>query len=404
VTFASGIDRLNEADPQPGLNFALSPSQREFSQQLHDWVDRECPPAYARCLEARDEYPFELHRKLAEAGYHGLSIPQEYGGMGGDNLMQMLLARGLGRSLAGLTWVWGSTSFAGANSIGLYGSDTQKQQFLPAIASGDMRVTIAFTEPDGGTDLLGGLKTSAAQVDGGWIINGTKRWCTSAHVSDYILLLARTDHQVTRHQDGVTLFLVPCGSVGLSMVPMPTLGMRALSAFELNLQDVFVSDSMVLGEPGQAWYMLLPTLNNERLVLLGLCCGMLDGILDGVLAYAKDRQAFGRTIGEFQAIQHYIADIAIARRQTELVAHHAAWLDVTGQPGFLELTMGKVIATEHVVRAADLGIQILGGMGYSAETDMQRYWRDSRLYRMSPVTNEMARNLVAEQLGLPRCF
>jgi acyl-CoA dehydrogenase len=188
------------------------------------------------------------------------------------------------------------------------------------------------------------------------------------------------------------------------MKPMPTLGMRALSAFELELEDVFVPDSLVLGDPGQAWYMLLPTLNNERLVLLGLCCGMLDGILDGVLAYAKDREAFGQTIGKFQIIQHYIADIAMARRQTELVAHHAAWLDVTRQPAVMELTMGKVIATEHVVRSADLGIQILGGMGYSAETDMQRYWRDARLYRMSPVTNEMARNLVAERLGLPRSF
>jgi alkylation response protein AidB-like acyl-CoA dehydrogenase len=403
MSVTSGLGGVNRTDSHSGLNFALSDEQREFSRRLYEWVERECPLAYARELEARNEYPFELHRKLADAGYMALSVPAEYGGAGGDNLMQMLLARGLGRSLAGLTWVWGSTSFAGANSVGLYGTEEQKRQFLPGIASGELRFTIGFTEPAGGTDLLGALRTTAVQVDGGWIINGAKRWCASAHVSDYILLLARTEDAV-RRQDGVTLFLLPRESPGLSMARMPTVGMRALSAFELTLRDVFVPDALVLGDPGQAWYMLLPTLNNERLVLLGLCCGMLDGVLEGVLAYAKERQAFGRTIGEFQIIQHYIADIAMARRQTELVAHHAAWLDVTGQPAFLELTMGKVIATEHVVRAADLGIQILGGMGYSAETDMQRYWRDARLYRMSPVSNEMARNLVAERLGLPRSF
>jgi alkylation response protein AidB-like acyl-CoA dehydrogenase len=387
-----------------GLSFDLSPEDQAFSREVREWVDRECPPEYARSLETQDEYPFELHGKLAHAGYHGLSVPSEYGGLGADNMTQMLFARGLGRSLAGLFWIWGSTAFAGANSIGLYGTDRQKEELLPRIATGDLRFTIGFTEPGGGTDLLGGLRTSAVRVDGGWVVTGVKRWCASAHVSDYIFLLARTDHSVQRRQEGLTLFLVPGKSDGLSMRRLPTLGMRALSAFELTLEEVFVPDSLVLGEPGRAWSLLVRTLNYERLLLLGLCCGMLDGIFDVAVEYARERKAFGRFIGQFQIIQHYLADIAMARRQTELVSHHAAWLDVTGRDAFLELTMAKVIATEHVVRAADLGIQILGGEGYSAERDMQRYWRDARLYRMSPVTNEMARNLVAERLGMPRSF
>ncbi len=387
----------------PGL--ALDDEQQRFSTRLREWVDAEIPNHYARELEANaTEYPFELFDKLAKAGYHGLSVPTAYGGQGGDNAMQMLLARGLGRSLAGLTWAWGSTSFAGANSVGLYGTEEQKQKLLPGIARGELRFTIGFTEEGGGTDLLGGLRTRAEKVDGGWRVNGSKKWCTSAHVSDYILLLARTDDRVEKRHHGVSLFLLPTTAEGISMSPIPTLGMRALGTFDLELDRVFIPDELLLGEPGQAWYMLLPTLNNERLVLLGLCCGMLDGILETALAYVQERQAFGKRIGEFQAIQHYVADIAMARRQTELVAHHAAWLDTTGQESFLELTMAKVIATEHAVRAADLGIQILGGVGYSGETDMQRYWRDARLYRMSPITNEMARNLVAERLGLPRSF
>jgi acyl-CoA dehydrogenase len=386
------------------IDFELTDEQRRFSEELHDWVEREAPKDFVRDLERQDSYPHELFDRLAAAGYHGVSVPVEYGGQGGDNIQQMLLARGLGRSLAGLTWAWGSTSFAGANSVGLYGSEAQKQRFLPAIARGEMRFTIGFTEPGGGTDLLGGMRTHARKVDGGWLLNGAKTWCTSAHVSDYILLIARTDLEVERRHQGVSLFLLPAGSEGVSMSPIPSLGQRSLGAFDLTLEDVFIPDELLLGEPNRAWYMLLPTLNYERLMLLGLCCGILDGIQEEVLAYVAERRAFGHAIGEFQILQHYIADIAMARRQTELVAHHCAWLDMVGREAFLELTMAKVIATEHTSRAADLGIQILGGAGYSAETHLQRYWRDARLYRMSPVTNEMARNLVAERLGLPRSF
>jgi acyl-CoA dehydrogenase len=387
------------------MNFDLTPEQQRFSDELREWVEREVPKDQMRDLERRESsYPFELWDKLAEAGYHGVSVPSAYGGQGGDNMTQMLLARGLGRSLAGLTWTWGSTSFAGANSVGLYGSEEQKQRFLPAIARGDLRFTIGFTEPGGGTDLLGGMRTHARKVEGGWLINGSKTWCTSAHVSDYILLIARTDLEAERPHQGVSLFLLPGKADGLSMSPIPSLGQRGLGAFNLSLEDVFVADDLLLGEPNRAWYMLLPTLNYERLMLLGLCCGILDGVLEEVLAYVGQREAFGQPIGQFQILQHYVADIAMARRQTELVAYHCAWLDMIGREAFLELTMAKVIATEHTSRAADLGIQILGGNGYSAETHLQRYWRDARLYRMSPVTNEMARNLVAERLGLPRSF
>ena len=150
--------------------------------------------------------------------------------------------------------------------------------------------------------------------------------------------------------------------------------------------------------------MLLPTLNNERIMLSAFCVGILDGMLEDVLAFVMEREAFGRKIGEFQILQHYIADVAMWRHQADLVVKHAAWLQDLGRECFQETTMAKVIASEAAVYAADLGIQILGGMGYSAETDMQRYWRDARLWQIGPITNEMARNAIAENLGLPRSF
>jgi acyl-CoA dehydrogenase len=387
------------------MDFALTDEMEMFADSVRDWVDREAPKSYARELERNEhEYPLELWDKLTAAGFHAVSVDAAYGGQGGDILMQTVLARGLARSLAGLTWVWGITSFAGAKSVGLYGTEEQKQRFLPQIVEGRVRFAIGFTEPGGGTDLLGGMRTTATRADGGWVLNGSKTWCTSAQVADYILLLARTDRDVAKRHQGLTLFLVPTAADGVAISDIPKLGMRALGSCDVGLDDVFVPDELVLGEPGRAWYMLLPTLNNERIMLSAFCVGILDGILEDALAFVREREAFGKRIGEFQILQHYIADIAIARRQCELLVYQAAWKQANGIECFEDTTMAKIVASEAAVRCADLGIQILGGMGYSAETDMQRYWRDARLFRIGPITNEMARNAIAENLGLPRSF
>jgi alkylation response protein AidB-like acyl-CoA dehydrogenase len=387
------------------MDFELTDEQRLFSETIREWVDKETPKDYARELEKKEhDYPFDLWDKFTEAGFHGISVPEEYGGQGGDIFMQMLLARGLSRSLAGLTWIWGLTSFAGSKSVGLYGTDEQKERFLPQIVKGEARFSIGFTEPGGGTDLLGGMRTFAKREEGGWVLNGNKTWCSSAHVADYILLLARTERDVEKRHQGLTLFLLPKDTEGVEISEIPKLGMRAIGSCDVGLTDAFIPDEYVLGEPGKAWYMLLPTLNNERIMLSAFCVGILDGILEDALEFVKEREAFGKKIGQFQILQHYIADIAMWRRQSELLVSQAAQMLNDGKDCFFESSTAKVQASEYAVKAADLGIQILGGMGYSAETDAQRYWRDARLFRIGPVTNEMARNSIAELLGLPRSF
>jgi acyl-CoA dehydrogenase len=387
------------------MDFDLGEDLALFQQETRAWVDREAPKSWARELERNEaEWPFELFDKFTRAGFHGVGIDEAYGGQGGNVLVQMILARELARSLGGLSWLWGITSFAGAKSIGLYGTDTQKERFLPPITRGEMRFAIGFTEPGGGTDVLGAMRTRARKVDGGWVVNGSKTWCSAAHTAHYILLLARTDDDVEKRHQGLSLFLLPTDAEGVAIADIPKLGMRALGSCDVGLQDVFVPDELLLGEPGRAWYMLLPTLNNERIILSSFCLGILDGVLEDALAYVGEREAFGRKIGQFQVLQHYLADIAMWRHEADLVVRHAAWLQDTGRECFQETTMAKVVASEAAVKAADHGIQILGGMGYSAETDMQRYWRDARLFRIGPITNEMARNAIAENLGLPRSF
>jgi alkylation response protein AidB-like acyl-CoA dehydrogenase len=387
------------------MDFSLTEEQLTFRDMVRRWVEEEAPKDWARKLEADEQnYPFALWDKLTVAGFHGIGIDEEFGGQGGDIIMQMLFARELSRTLGGLIWTWGLTSFAGSKSIGVYGTSEQKKRFLPQIAAGKCRVSIGFTEPGGGTDVLGAMRTYAEKADGGWVINGQKMWTTAARVADYILLLARTDRNVKKNHHGLTLFFMPAQQPGVKATLLPKLGMRAMGSCSVHIEDVFVPDELVLGEPGRAWYTLLPTLNNERIMVGAQCLGAIDGVLEDALAYAQQRKAFGREIGNFQIIQHYIADIATMRQQAELMLYYTAWLQATGQECGTQANMLKMVASEYACKAADLGIQILGGMGYSAETDMQRYWRDHRILRMTPISNEMVRNTIAESLGLKRSF
>lgn len=389
------------------MDFALTDEQEAFRAFVHNWVERECPKSVALELEAREhQYPHDLFAKMSKAGFHGVGVPEEYGGSGGNVVDQCILIRELARSLGGIAWIWGLSSFAGGKSVGLYGTDEQKQRLLPGLASGELKFAIAVTEPGGGTDLLGAMRTTAKRdpSGSGWRVTGQKVWSTQAHVADYLLLLARTSPVTDKRTKGVTLFLVPNPSAGLEIRQIPKLGMRNVGSCEVFLDDVFVPDDLLLGEVDNAWYQLVPTLNNERITMAALALGILDGVIEEALRYMKERHAFGKPIGQFQILQHYLANMVIDRKSAELHVFNAAWLQSQGRPCGLESNMAKVVASDAAVLAADTGIQILGGMGYSQETQMQRYWRDARLYKIGPISNEMARNSIAEMLGLPRSF
>ena len=387
------------------MDLELDPETEMFRDSVRKWVDRECPKDWCRALERREhQYPQELWDKLTEGGYHGIGIAEEYGGLGGDIVIQSVFMREFARTAAGLAWIWGITAFSGASAIRLHGSQQQKRQFLPQMAQGRLKTAISFTEPGGGTDLLGGMKTSADKVAGGWVINGEKIWSTTADTADYLLLLARSDRNVAKRSQGVSLFFVPRDTQGVTVTPLDKLGMRALNSCSIRLDRVFVPDDLLLGEAGKAWKEVTQTLNAERIIESAMCLGMIDGVLEDAIAYMTQRRAFGRLIGEFQALQHYVADMAMWQKQSELMLRHTASLQSREKPCAMEAAMTKTLTSEYACQAADLGISILGGMGYSAETDMQRYWRDARLLRIGPVSNEMARNMIAEGLGLPRSF
>jgi alkylation response protein AidB-like acyl-CoA dehydrogenase len=339
---------------------------------------------------------------LSRAGYLGVGIDESLGGQGGGATIQAILMDELARNLAGLTLVWGISSFC-AKSIQRFATPELREEFVPAMVAGEKKVAIAITEPGAGTDLLGGMVTRARRDGDGFRINGAKIWSTMAHVSDFLLLLAKTSDS-EKSSAGKTLFLVPTDQPGLVATPIPKLGMRCVGSCEVQLDDAYVPATHVIGEVDQGWRHILTTLNNERILVAALATGVLRGVMEDAIAYAKERRAFGHAIGDFQIIQFWIAEMAMKLAQAELLTYKAAWLYDNGEDAGVESSMAKAIAAEYATWAADRGLQILGGMGYSAEFDMQRYWRDVRLYQIGPVTNEMVRNMVAQSLGLERSF
>lgn len=386
-----------------GLGFEFTDEQEMFREAMRSLANKELSKGYCREVEARDEFPWDLWEKITDNGLNGIGVTEEYGGQGGGIIEQIIVAEELSRTMAGLLWIWGVTSFAGIKAVGSFGTKEQKQRMLPAIAAGEQMWAIALTESGGGTDVLGSMRTRAKKVDGGWLINGTKIWSTLAHVADRMLLVARSGDGA-RSSDGLTVFLADAKAEGISATPIPKLGMRSLGSCEVEFNDVFVADEDVLGEPGKGWRMLVESLNSERIMVAADCCGALAGVLEDTLEYAQERQAFGKPLGQFQAIQHMIAQTAIDLETARLHTYRAAWLQAQGRPCAVESTMAKVVASEACVNGADCGIQVLGGYAYSTESDMQRYWRDMRLYRIAPISNEMGRNFIGESLGLPRSF
>jgi alkylation response protein AidB-like acyl-CoA dehydrogenase len=389
------------------MDFRFSDEEEDFRRSVRDWVAAKYPKTKVNELERLEDhdgsnFPTGYWDDLTQAGYFGVGISEELGGQGGGAMVQAILMDEMARNLAGLTWVWGISSFC-AKSIQRFAAPALRDEFVPAMVNGEQKVAIAITEPGGGTDLLGAMVTRAKRDGDGFRISGSKIWSTMAHVSDYLLLLAKTS-EGEKSSHGKTLFLVPTKQEGIVARTIPKLGMRCVGSCEVSLDDAYVPDTHVIGEVDRGWYHILTTLNNERILVAALATGVLRGVMEDAIAYAKERHAFGRSIAEYQVIQHWIADMAMWLAQAELLTYKAAWMYDAGHDTAVESSMAKAVASEYATKAADLGIQILGGMGYSAEFDMQRYWRDVRLYQIGPVTNQMVRNIVAQSVGLPRSF
>ena len=299
----------------------------------------------------------------------------------------------------------------GGYSILHQGNEEQKEKHLPLLIKGETNFALGLTEPGGGLDILNALKTRGKEDGDHFILNGTKIFTTGMHVADTIVLVVRTDDVEGKPTRGLTIFLVDKNTPGITYNKLEKLGSHTMGTYEVIYEDVKVHKSQILGERGKGWYQILGTLNNERIIVAAECCGIARCAFDEALQYAKEREAFGKPIGQHMTIQNYLAEMATEIETARLLTYKAAWQvdtaktkeDLMAAGGLA--TMSKYWASDVGQRVTDKGMRILAGYGFMMEYNMQRYFRNIRQLIFAPITNEMAKNIIGQlMLGLGKAY
>ncbi|RJP34842.1 MAG: acyl-CoA dehydrogenase [Actinobacteria bacterium] len=386
------------------MDFSFSEEQNLLRETFREFSARELGKEYVRWLdENRDFPPEDLLAKIGDLGFFGITIPEEYGGAGAGMIELCIALEELSAGSGAVALAAALAPAFGGRPIGELGTEEQKQEHLPQIARGEEKWCMALTEPAGGTDILGAISTTAVRKGGEYIVNGSKMFISGAHVADYILLIAITDREAKRSR-GLSILLVDAQSPGITINLIRKLGVHACGAAEVHFEDVQVPARNLLGEENMGWYHLLGTLNPERVGVAAIMLGGARTAFADALEYSGQREAFGKPIGQFQIIQHYLADIAIEIENARNLVYKCAWLCDSGGRYDVEATMVKIVACRAVEKAALYGMEIFGGYGFTMEYDMQRHFRDYRQGMFSPISNEMSMNYIAQSFGLPKSY
>jgi len=328
------------------MNFELEEERRMLVATLEKFIQNECPPQFIRRIDEEEEFPHNLYKKMADLGFMAMPFPSEYGGLGGDVIDEVLIIESLSKASAavGLTYFL-STCFGG-KSLEFFGTEEQKRKYLPGLFRGDFLFSLALTEPGGGTDILGSLKTKAEKKDGYFIVNGQKTFITGAHVADYLVTVVRTGDKDAPKTKTLSVLLIDAKSPGVEIRPLRKLGIRATASNEIFFTNVKVPEQNLMGKLNEGWYQIVYTLNNERVALAALCIGIGQAAFDYALKYAMEREAFSRPIGQFQSIQHYLAESATKLEMARLLTYKAAWLQSRGKRCVKETAMAKLADSE----------------------------------------------------------
>ncbi|MFC4855207.1 acyl-CoA dehydrogenase family protein [Actinophytocola glycyrrhizae] len=380
----------------------LSEEEQAIVDTVREFVDREVRPV-VRELEHANTYPERLIEQMKELGVFGLAIPEPYGEVAVSMPCYVQVTEQLARGWMSLAGAMGGHTVV-AKLITRFGTEEQKQRYLPRMATGEVRATMALTEPGGGSDLQA-MTTVARRTADGYVVNGTKTWITNSRRSGLIALLCKTDPDATPRHAGIGILLVEHGE-GLTVSrDLPKLGYKGVESCELSFADYRAPASALLGgKEGAGFAQMMTGLETGRIQVASRALGVARAALDDALRYAKEREAFGKPIWKHQSIGNYLADMATkytAARQLVLLA--ATRVDA-GERADLEAGMAKLFASETAMEIALDAIRIHGGYGYSTEFDVERYFRDAPLMIVGEGTNEIQRNVIAAQLvsrGLP---
>jgi alkylation response protein AidB-like acyl-CoA dehydrogenase len=377
------------------LDFDLSPEQELIRETVRLFARERVAPVAAE-LDREARFPYDLVAELAELGLMGIPIPEEHGGAGSDTLSYAIATEELTRVDSSVAITVAAHTSLGTMPIFLYGSDEQKERWLPDLASGKKLAAFGLTEPGAGSD-AGATRTTAELRDGSWVINGSKLFITNAgtDITWGVTITARTG------EDEVSNIVVENGSPGYTIsAPMKKLGWRASDTRELSFENCAVPEGNLLGERGAGFRQFLEILDGGRISVAAMGVGLAQGAYDLAFAYAKEREQFGKPIASFQAIQFKLADMATEIEAGRGMVYRAAWLKDQGRPFAREAAMAKLFTGELSNRVASAALQIHGGFGYMEESAISRLYRDQKILEIGEGTNEVQRMVIARHLGL----
>lgn len=387
---------------QLGLNFELSEEHRMFQRTVREFAQKEIAPVAARYDET-GEFPWDTVRKMAAIGLMGIEVPEEYGGQGLDAIASALSKIEIAKADAAHSAIMSVNNTLFCFPIMTFGTEEQKRKYVTPVATGRAMGAYALTEPHAGSDAAN-IRTRAVRKGDVYIINGRKSWITNGPVADYIVLFAVTDPEKRHH--GITAFIIETNQPGFSRGKKEEkLGIRASATCEIFLDNYECPVENRLGEEGEGFRIAMATLDAGRVGIAAQALGIAEAAYEAALAWAKQREAFGRKIGEFQAIQWKLADMRVKLEAARLLTLQAAWkrerAKRTGERYTLEAAIAKLFASEAAQWITWEAIQIHGGMGYSRELPVERYFRDARITTIYEGTSEIQRLVIARQiLGL----
>jgi short/branched chain acyl-CoA dehydrogenase len=376
-------------------NYDLSDEHELVRRTVREFAEQRVGPV-AEELDREHRFPYELVSELAELGLMGMTIPEEYGGAGTDTLSYAIAVEELTRVDSSVAITVAAHHSLGTLPIYMFGTEEQKREWLPQLASGERLAAFGLTEPDAGSD-AGATRTRAALSDGEWVINGSKMFITNAgtDITACVTITALTG-------DGeISNIIVPNGTPGYEIAaPMQKLGWRASDTRELSFRDARVAEGNLLGPRGKGFQQFLEILDGGRISVAAMGVGLAQGAYDLAAQYAKERRQFGKPIAEFQAVQFALADMATEIEAGRAMVYKAAWLKDEGRAFGKEAAMAKLYTGELSHRAANAALQIHGGYGFMDEFPISRLYRDQKILEIGEGTNEVQRIVIAKHLGL----
>ncbi len=377
------------------MDFELPEEHQLAYESAYAFAQEEIRPHNVE-IERTDEFPPWIWKRLAQQGYTGIAVPEEYGGSGGDFLMAALVARAIGRANGAISMSFGAHLNLCAHNILRNGTEEQKRKYLPGLTSAELIGGLALTEPNAGSDAMG-ISTTAREVAGGYVLNGTKVFITNGPIANVLVVYAKTN--LAAGSRGITAFIFDTSTPGYSVArKLEKLGMHGSPTGELVFEDAFVPYENVLGKVNEGFRVVMSGLDLERAFYAVSMVGGIEAALEISLKYAKERYQFGQPIANFQLIQAKLADMYTDLEAARLMAHRCMWLAQQGKRVSKEAAAALLFSARAAMRAADQALQIHGGWGYLTDFEVEKMWRNAKLGEIGAGTNEIRQLLIAREL------